>query len=243
MLKLIQADSYHLVRCKGFWVTQGIVFLYALLKIISGTQQPGGLTAAAVAGTYSDGNVMFYLIYILALFILIWGMDFSQNQIKNSVTSGITRTGYFCSKVIIFSGMLLFIVLEGYLIPFLAGLLFGGINGVNLELVKDIGSQLLGILSGSFAILVLAELALFVTKNTTVSVLTAIFLPLFLYLMDSLFVNAGLFAYIDFFKNMVSISGANAMGTAAVIHGLIGSCTVIIFGTFYNLEYFTRMDV
>lgn len=197
MFNQIKSDFYRLFQSKGFYITLGVVVAYTLLIVLTQTMagvmvegdtavEMGNTQAALWTGSVALTNLldMFSTLpfFMIPLFLIIVGYDFSMGTYKNTLTTGISRTKYFFAKYLTVVIAALFVVIIylglGYLI---AGLKNGFGETTNvfwMAIIQNIGIK-------CFALLLLMLLATAVQVTTTsqiVAVLVIALLPIILQL-------------------------------------------------------------
>lgn len=107
MINMMKADLYRMTKSRGMWIFCAAVFFTYLLSIAF--KEAGGVNLGIGAMIGAEGikmdieqvgmNFTFYFLLIIPVFCIITA-DFSENTIKNTLTSAISRKTYFCTKFI-----------------------------------------------------------------------------------------------------------------------------------------------
>ncbi|GAX07889.1 ABC-2 family transporter protein [Secundilactobacillus silagincola] len=220
MLNMARADTYRLFRSKGFYITQILMIIVATISILTSTIGiiGGGSDALSnfqaanqrvvwtgvqcVKAMSSETSALIY--FILPLFIMTIGFEFSRQIYKNPLSSGMTRLNYFISKYVIFLLISACQVIFYYLFIFLAGGFkngFGKITGHFLvKLLQTSSIQLLE-LSAIFAI---STLVMYLFFSTITAVVTTILFPLIITVLVQIFTKQHWLKYFSFQNNVDS---------------------------------------
>lgn len=124
-MNIIRADTYRILRSKGFYITLAIFIAVIVLQIVAGTGIYSGVTFEVAVVTeeiyfetldYHDlfavptgaqapfhamaasHNILFI---ILPLLVFIGTSDFTSGTVKNVLASGVSRARYFFAKLIL----------------------------------------------------------------------------------------------------------------------------------------------
>lgn len=113
MIRLIKADIYRLLRTKGFYITMILMMAYAALIVLSqsvgsvGVNMEDKVDIGAVqwnlkiAVQYVSFSSAFLVYFLIGLFVILFGYEFSQRTYKNSLTAGVSRMTFVLSKYLI----------------------------------------------------------------------------------------------------------------------------------------------
>lgn len=105
MKGIIRSDIYRLVHSKGFYIYWLIIaFVYGITVKV---RSPGGIIFGYrpdISGFKTDiGQIAFgfnyYFFMIMPVFIIVLS-DFSLDTIKNTISSGVSKTRYFAAKYV-----------------------------------------------------------------------------------------------------------------------------------------------
>lgn len=104
MINIMRADFYRLIRSVGLYLMLGIFIFIDGASIVM--QSPGGISIGSVPMVMSDmkldiqqatcGFNFFYPFVMLAFMIAV--SDFSHHTVKNTISSGVSRSTYFLAK-------------------------------------------------------------------------------------------------------------------------------------------------
>lgn len=142
MINLIKADLYRIFRGKGIYITLAFLFLLCFLQTI-GEMASIGITSSSMEGTTDavyqmvGSNVPFaimssidnMLYILLPVIIFISAVDFSSGAAKNVLASGVSRTQYYFSKLILSMLFCLAMAVGSIVIPTVIVSLFKGFGG------------------------------------------------------------------------------------------------------------------
>lgn len=215
MINTIRADFYRLKHTKGFWIAQLILILFITFSIFNQATGSVGISAqdmmeetSAVkeipwTGTVSlvtmSSMAIFVLYFIIPLFVIALGHDFSKETYKNSLTVGVSRSKYFFSKYITLVLITALQLAYFYLMSFITGSVLNGFGddfGKTFlwETLQSFALQLLFIM----AILSFSVCLLYLTSNVIAAILTAVILPIVINLLQFFFQKITLFSWLDF---------------------------------------------
>lgn len=142
MLRIIKADIYRMVRGKGVYITLAFILLLLILTAAGNAGRVGvnvdnandmveyntastGKDAAFKAMAMTDN--MAYL--LLAILIIIAGVDFSEKSIKNVLSGGISRSKYYFSKWILAMIVVIIVMILNIIVPMITGTVINGFGG------------------------------------------------------------------------------------------------------------------
>lgn len=148
MINQFRADFYRQTHTIGIYILCILVVLYSFLTVknemvggimMNGTTQDsfngvfhGSWTQLLAVRALSIGSSILLYVFI-GIFVIIFGYEFTQKTYKNSLTSGISRTGFFIGKYL--TMLIDIIFLE--LLYFFSGILVISLE-INLELPSKI---------------------------------------------------------------------------------------------------------
>jgi ABC-2 type transport system permease protein len=187
MINAIRAELYRIVRGKGIYITFTILFLF--LVIIASTGQANVVSievegpteqSSDVTTTADNGMVMAQILagsadnlafFLLALIILVSAPMFSNATVKNELSTGMSRTQLYFSKLILGSALCVVLMLFYMGIGMLWSTLimgFGGTppDGYWIDLLKVWSAQLFMIL----ALNCVGTFLVFLTKRTAMAI-------------------------------------------------------------------------
>ena len=188
MLNFIRADLYRLSKSKSFWITEGIILLLVILSIVSNgsvgvtlgdsTQTAGGLTEMTGFLAIQTSLSSMLLYYSLPLVMQVLGSEYTKGTMKNIITVGVSKPAYLFGKFLVYALVLVLQIIAICVVSFVAGTVIGGIGYNDLSQIENllyyfVSFVLILLATSSFAVLVL-----YLTKNTAVSVLVTIFIPM-----------------------------------------------------------------
>ena len=208
MLNFIRADLYRLSKSKSFWITEGIILLLVILSVGSNgsvgvtlgdsTQTAGGLTEMTgfLAIRTSLSSMLLY--YSLPLVMQVLGSEYTKGTMKNIITVGVSKPAYLFGKFLVYALVLVLQIVAICVVSFVAGTVIGGIGYNDLSQIENllyyfVSFVLILLATSSFAVLVL-----YLTKNTAVSVLATIFIPMAFAIARISLPNWKFLEYLDF---------------------------------------------
>lgn len=220
MLNMARADMYRLFHSKGFYITQILMIIVATISILTSTlgtiggdsdgfdnfqtasQKVMWTGVQSVKAMSSETSFLIY--FILPLFIMTIGFEFSRKVYKNPLSSGMTRLNYFISKYVVFLLISACQFIFYYLFIFLAGGVkngFGKITGHFLvKLLQTSSIQLLE-MSAIFAI---STLVMYLFFSTITAVVTTIILPMIITILAVIVTKQHWLGYFNFQSNIDS---------------------------------------
>lgn len=208
MLNFIRADLYRLSRSKSFWITEGIILLLVILSIVSNgsvgvtlgdsTQTAGGLTEMTGFLAIQTSLSSMLLYYSLPLVMQVLGSEYTKGTMKNIITVGVSKPAYLFGKFLVYALVLVLQIVAICVVSFVAGTVIGGIGYNDLSQIENllyyfVSFVLILLATSSFAVLVL-----YLTKNTAVSVLATIFIPMAFAIARISLPNWKFLEYLDF---------------------------------------------
>lgn len=208
MLNFIRADLYRLSRSKSFWITEGIILLLVILSVVSNgsvgvtlgdsTQTAGRLTEMTGFLAIQTSLSSMLLYYSLPLVMQVLGSEYTKGTMKNIITVGVSKPAYLFGKFLVYTLVLVLQIVAICLVSFVAGTVIGGIGYNDLSQIENllyyfVSFVLILLATSSFAVLVL-----YLTKNTAVSVLATIFIPMAFAIARISLPNWKFLEYLDF---------------------------------------------
>lgn len=101
MLSLLKSDIYRIVKGKlGFYSAAGLV----IFGIFFGIVRDDTPSLEAIQDGLSSASI-FVSIFLINIFMIAWGHEFSNRVVNNSLVFGVKRRTYFLSKVLLTFGM------------------------------------------------------------------------------------------------------------------------------------------
>lgn len=219
MIATTKADFYRLFRTKGFWISQFIIIGIIFISIASQAVGQVGVNleesaqeiesqfsmqwtgVTSVEAITSMMGIFFYT--MLPMMVIIIGHDFSKKTYKNILTVGVSRTKYFLAQYISFAMMIFLQVFYIYAVSFLTGTLFYGVgDGFNSK--QLLNWLFVGIIQFLMimAILTISCFVTYLTKNSVLAILTAIFIQLLIPIMSFIFKDINWINHFDFYNLM-----------------------------------------
>lgn len=208
MLNFIRADLYRLSRSKSFWITEGIILLLVILSVVSNgsvgvtlgdsTQTAGSLTEMTGFLAIQTSLSSMLLYYSLPLVMQVLGSEHTKGTMKNIITVGVSKPAYLFGKFLVYALVLVLQIVAICVVSFVAGTVIGGIGYNDLSQIENllyyfVSFVLILLATSSFAVLVL-----YLTKNTAVSVLATIFIPMAFAIARISLPNWKFLEYLDF---------------------------------------------
>lgn len=254
MLNFIRADFYRLVHTKSFWIAEAIISAMALISIVSvanlvvqmNDAPEAGQEVASVLTGYSAicqslSNNLIY--YTLPLIILVLGSEYAKGTLKNIITTGISRTGFFIGKFLSFAVILLLQIFWIVLISFVVGTISGGTGFSETNTFGNVVYYIFGMWIILLAISAVTLLALYLTKNIAVSVIVSIVWPLAVFMTHVSNPDFEFFGYIDFLSALDQVTSTTlaAMGELPPIF-FSAIVIMILFLSLTNF-YFNKQDL
>ena len=155
MLHTFQADFYQLFRSKGFWITEGLLFLYILLNSLTRTsfylldssseknttinhETIQGWTGFQALHELSNDSLSFIVISILVLIAFLLGKDLSKKLYRNVLSAGVSRSRYYIFKKIEIIILAFCQLIFSYIFAFLISSLFNGFGSVSREFLNSL---------------------------------------------------------------------------------------------------------
>lgn len=258
IIQSIKADIYRLSKSKGMWIASLFLVIFILTSVsgsalgsigssgmeqaveLEGIREIAWTSDIAIRAMLSQIQILSYILIIVPVTVI--GADFKNKSYKNVITTGISRTQYFISKMIT-----ILLVSFAYTVFFLGlSALVGGIlNGVGDVFVSEVFMELLKISLMKFfflyATLLIGLIAICLTQNTITMTLSILFVPIIIQLALIIFeLQDSFLKYID-------------IGTASAIVGLfdsvnalpyfIGSSALIAGFSLISIQVFKNKDL
>lgn len=252
MLNMIRADTYRLLRSKGFYITQILMVIVAMISISTSSvgmilgndsvrqfQTVGnqliwtGSTSVRIMS--SMASVLIY--FLLPLFIMTIGFEFSRKTYKNPLSSGMTRLNFFVSKYVVFLFLTVCQIIFFYGFVFLGCSLKNGVGHITSHfIIKWLQTASLQFVELS-AIFAVAVLIVYLFFSTLTAVVTTILFPMIMTLMFALFYKHKWVGNFNFQNNVDSayFTHYTASGMTQLLIAAFGTilvCLVISYLTF-----------
>ena len=258
MFNIIKADLYKFFKSKTFYVSLIVAFLFATLFVVAtyfGLQQmgqPGGPPVGAVPTSTRellfraiDSNIVIMLIAVMTSIFI--SAEYSTGIIKDTVSSGKSRTKIFLSKLIVTAIGATLILIFNIVYQTLFGLLFLEYGTVfNLSEFWLIAKT---VLSAMVIIIAFSTLFVFIaTAFKTLGTSLAVNIGLLMF--------GGLLFYLvsligDFFKNITDYWLANNLSQVVTnsmlntyeFKPLIIAASYLIISTVAGIFVFKKQDI
>lgn len=138
------------------------------------------------------------LYYSLPLVMQVLGSEYTKGTMKNIITVGVSKPAYLFGKFLVYALVLVLQIVAICVVSFVAGTVIGGIGYNDLSQIENllyyfVSFVLILLATSSFAVLVL-----YLTKNTAVSVLATIFIPMAFAIAQISLPNWKFLEYLDF---------------------------------------------
>lgn len=242
MLNMLRADVYRLIHTKGFWILQ-LVMIVLQSEPLTYKYFYNDTNPMTTMQALQYGNNPIVEFYILPLIFWVMGSDFADGTLKDWLSTGISRTKYFFSKLMIYGILQLLLVIGTFFLTFLFSLLFYGLGDVTIKGIETVASQILILWLLLFAIAVFSYLLLFVTRSSAVAVISAGVLPIIIAVGHEKVPGVYLFKYTDFMLCAMNIQTIDPANLSAVSNVLIGAVVIIFFGSIITDFYFDQIDL
>ncbi len=169
MLSLLKSDSYRILKGKlGFYSVAGLI----IFGIFFGIVRDDTPSLEVIQDGLSSASI-FVSIFMINIFIIVWGHEFTYRVVNNSLIFGIKRWVYFLSKVVLTFGMvILFLVIYTGALASTVWITGGGFSLI--EMIKIMLLQL----PLYFSVSLIGVLLFNVIKSSNVA--TAVFVALIL---------------------------------------------------------------
>ncbi|MGC6767106.1 ABC transporter permease [Enterococcus sp. LJL128] len=243
MIRLIKADFYRLFRAKGFYITFLLIIVYAALIVISQTVGSVGVNTTdlvdsksivwnlTLAVQYTAFSSPFLVYFLIGLFVILLGYEFSQHTYKNSLTSGVSRLCFMLSKYVI--QLTCFIVASIFYFCGSAVIAFFkyGAEGIDMGgFFWDTFKLAIGVSLVISVIFSLASLILVLSGSTVIASVFIVIYPVAIQIFAMLIDFDGL-KYFDFF-GLVQQIGVGAISGKELVPYIIVSLLLILLSIF-----------
>ena len=156
MMDFIRADFYRLMRSKGFWITEFLLFCAIISTTFfqanihfganisrneAATQALGKLTGLQ-ALDYFAGNTDSLLLFTIIGISMVLGVDLSRKLYKNCLSYGISKLIYYFSKFFVCVSIAAFHFLMILSISFVTASLSNGIGSAPSSFLSQLGTAL-----------------------------------------------------------------------------------------------------
>ena len=156
MMDFIQADFYRLMRSKGFWITEFLLFCAIISTTFfhanihfganisrneAATQALGKLTGLQ-ALDYFAGNTDSMLFFTIIGIGMVLGVDLSRKLYKNCLSYGISKLSYYFSKFFVCVSIAAFNFLMILSSSFVTASLSNGIGSAPSSFLPQLGTAL-----------------------------------------------------------------------------------------------------
>lgn len=190
MFNIIRADLYRIFKGKAVWIAIAVFLFTVALQVVSEGTGTIGIDVTRIQ--YSDEEEILVdnwwaegfvltgknaplvmadgssdIIYFLLPFIvIIAAADFSNGTVKNLLSSGLSRSRYFMSKLILVGAVCVLLVLTYVLTAIVTGSIVNGLGGdINLEYMRKIAEVYIPQLYLIFAYACIGLFLAFVLKS------------------------------------------------------------------------------
>ena len=220
MINQLRADFYRQTHTFGHYLLLILVILFSVITVYS--KNVGGIMVSAPAdflgrlanmqwtllsgtrGLTISSSVLMYA--LISIFVMVIGYEFSQQTYKNTLVSGISRSGFIIAKFVTMLLDIFIQVIAFYLAGILTGIALGrkiGTSWGNL-----FSTTLLTAVIVTFFIGVVFSMAIVILMLTSSLIGSAIFIVAFPMLISilSMITKWNWLKYIDFFSVTVKIS-------------------------------------
>ena len=156
MMDFIRADFYRLMRSKGFWITEFLLFCVIfsatffqanihfganISRNAAASQSLGKLTGLQ-ALDYFAGNTDSLLFFTIIIISMVLGVDLSRKLYKNCLSYGISKLSYYFSKFFVCVSIAAFHFLLILSISFMTASLSNGIGSAPSHFWSQLGAAL-----------------------------------------------------------------------------------------------------
>lgn len=156
MIDFIRADFYRLMRSKGFWITEFLLFCVIfsatffqanihfganISRNAAASQSLGKLTGLQ-ALDYFAGNTDSLLFFTIIIISMVLGVDLSRKLYKNCLSYGISKLSYYFSKFFVCVSIAAFHFLLILSISFMTASLSNGIGSAPSHFWSQLGAAL-----------------------------------------------------------------------------------------------------
>ncbi|GAF37022.1 ABC transporter permease [Lentilactobacillus farraginis] len=220
MINQLRADFYRQTHTFGHYLLMVLVAAFSIITVYS--KNVGGIMVSApedylgrlagmkwtlLSGTRGltiSSSVLMYA--FISIFIMVIGYEFSQQTYKNTLVSGISRSGFIIAKFMTMLLDIFFQVLVFYIAGILTGIAMGRKTGTDWG--NLFSTTLLTAIIVAFFISVVFSMAIVILILTGSLIGSAVFIvafPMLITILSSI-TNWSWLKYIDFFSVTVKIS-------------------------------------
>ena len=186
MIDFIRADFYRLMRSKGFWITEFVLFCVILSATFfqanihfganisrnaAASQSLGKLTGLQ-ALDYFAGNTDSLLFFTIIIISMVLGVDLSRKLYKNCLSYGISKLSYYFSKFFVCVSIAAFHFLLILSISFVTASLSNGIGSAPSSFLPKLGAALFVQFLSTIAWISIISLVLYASHSIVSSFLT-----------------------------------------------------------------------
>lgn len=252
MFNFIRGDFYRLLHTRSFWVTEVVILFFVVTFSFDNSgfsfmvnneeihQTSKVLEVSGLSGIYMNLSESLAF-FILPLVILVLGSEYSKGTLKNIVTTGISRSQYFFGKFASYGAILLFQMLVICGVGFIVGTLVSGKTGfTGSSDVIDLLYRFVGIYFVLLAMSILTLLTLYLTKNTAVSVLVAVIVPMLILALRMANPGWEFLDYINFMTAMEIINQTTLMNFEPAVAIYLGSGFLLAAGLISGNLFFKK---
>lgn len=246
MIHTIQADFYRLFCSKGFWITEFILFVLMLMGATEhlmavNTTPPETPThgwdgVQALINTSSNGSNLVFLCIVLACLVL--GADLIGKLYKNSLTVGVSRTGFFLAKFFVLASIALLQLITSLVIAFIPATLLNGLgtmpDGFVTNLLLTISLQFLCLL----AWLSIVSFILYVTHSYLAVFIGYLVISIILSTPMLIFPNIEILQYLN-----LNFAYAMTADSQSVLYTITVCVVVILLFSFSGLTVFKKKSL
>lgn len=243
MIRLMKADMYRLLHTKGFYVTLIGTILFSIVNVLSqsvgsvGVSNETGkdiLQASEIqwnlklAVQFSTFSSAFLVYFLIGIFVILLGYEFSQKTYKNSLTSGVSRLTFIVSKYLIQVFAFTLISISFYTSAAITAYVKYGIG--TTKMVSFIWETLILAIATSLLISVvfsLSSVILTATQSTVISAVFVVIYPLCIQLL-TLLTKADFLKYFDFFGTVQLIGLGEINGSDLIPYIVISFLTIVL---------------
>lgn len=214
MINQFRADFYRQTHTIGLYILSLLVVLYSFLTVknemvggvmMNGTTQDsfdsifqGSWTHVMAVRALSIGSSVLLYVFI-GIFVIIFGYEFIQKTYKNSLTSGISRTGFIVGKYLIMLIDIIFLELLYFFSGILVSYLVGNQSGATSENLINLTISTSIVMAFFISIIFsLAVCCLLITNSIIISSLFIVIFSILVSIVHSI-LNWDWLKYLDFF--------------------------------------------
>jgi len=186
MIDFIRADFYRLMRSKGFWITEFLLFCVIssatflqanihfganISRNAAASQSLGKLTGLQ-ALDYFAGNTDSLLLFTIIIISMVLGVDLSRKLYKNCLSYGISKLSYYFSKFFVCVSIALLHLLFILAISFVTASLSNGIGTAPSSFLPHLGAALFVQFLSTISWISIISLVLYASHSIVSSFLT-----------------------------------------------------------------------